>query len=72
MLTRIFLSTMLFMLAWAPALHAAEKPNDRDALHGLTAAKIIFDKRVPDLEKLAFALRLARWPCGFTRSILRA
>lgn len=58
MLTRILLSMMLFMLAGAPALHAAQEPNDREALAGLTAAKVIFDVRVPDLEKLVFNLRL--------------
>jgi intracellular sulfur oxidation DsrE/DsrF family protein len=58
MLTRILMSMVFFMLACSPALHAAEKPNDREALAGLTAAKVIFDVRVPDLEKLVFNLQL--------------
>jgi intracellular sulfur oxidation DsrE/DsrF family protein len=45
-------------LACSPVLHAAQKPDDREALAGLKTAKVIFDVRVPDLEKLVFNLRL--------------
>lgn len=41
-----------------PQLHAAEKPHSSEALTGLSSAKVIFDVRVPDLEKLVFNLRV--------------
>ncbi len=47
-----------FMLVWPLTLHAAQKPDDRDALAGLKSAKVIFDVRVPDQEKLIFNLNL--------------
>jgi intracellular sulfur oxidation DsrE/DsrF family protein len=46
------------MLTCYPATHAAQKPDDREALAGLKTAKVIFDVRVADLEKLVFNLRL--------------
>jgi intracellular sulfur oxidation DsrE/DsrF family protein len=49
---------VLLTLACSPVLHAAQKPDDREALAGLKTAKVIFDVRVPDLEKLVFNLRL--------------
>jgi intracellular sulfur oxidation DsrE/DsrF family protein len=48
----------LFILACSPLLHAAQKADDREALAGLKSAKVIFDVRVPDLEKLVFNLRV--------------
>src|SRR5512133_3417590 len=55
---RTFILAMLFMLTCSPALHAAQKPDDREALAGLKTAKVIFDVRVADLDKLVFNLRL--------------
>lgn len=47
-----------FMLFCSPSLQAAQKTDDREALQGLKTAKVIFDVRVPDLEKLIFNLNL--------------
>lgn len=55
---RILLVISLFLLFCSPPLQAAQKPDDREALQGLKAAKVIFDVRVPDLEKLLFNLNL--------------
>lgn len=57
MLTRILMMFVLLMLACSPVLYAAQKPDDREALSGLKTAKVIFDVRVADLEKLDFNLR---------------
>ena len=57
MLTRLLTLAALLMLACTPTLHAAQKPDDREALAGLKSVKVIFDVRVPDLEKLDFNLR---------------
>ena len=57
MLTRLLTLAALLMLACTPTLHAAQKPDDREALAGLKTVKVIFDVRVPDLEKLDFNLR---------------
>ena len=57
MLTRIMMLGILLLLACSPILRAAQKPDDREALAGLKSAKVIFDVRVPDLEKLDFNLR---------------
>jgi intracellular sulfur oxidation DsrE/DsrF family protein len=57
MLTRILMLGMLLMLACSTALHAAQKPDDREALAGLKSARVIFDVWVADLDKLAFNLR---------------
>jgi intracellular sulfur oxidation DsrE/DsrF family protein len=48
----------LLMLMCSPVLHAESQPNDREALAGLKTAKVIFDVRVADLDKLVFNLRL--------------
>jgi intracellular sulfur oxidation DsrE/DsrF family protein len=48
----------VFWMACAPALSAAPQPDDHDALRGLTSAKVVFDVRVPDIEKLIFNLGL--------------
>lgn len=48
----------VFLLVCAPALHAADKLDDHEALQGLTAAKVVFDVRVPDMDKLVFNLGL--------------
>lgn len=37
---------------------SAGQPDDRDALRGVKRAKVIFDVRVPDQEKLLFNLNL--------------
>ena len=58
MLVRCLMLVMLFMLICSPVLHAESQPNDREALAGLTSAKVIFDVRVADLEKLVFNLKL--------------
>jgi len=57
MFTRILIMFALLLLACSPVLQAAQKPDDREALSGLKTAKVIFDVRVPDLEKLVFNLR---------------
>jgi intracellular sulfur oxidation DsrE/DsrF family protein len=49
---------MLLMLTCSTPLQAESQPNDREALAGLKIAKVIFDVRVADLEKLVFNLRL--------------
>jgi intracellular sulfur oxidation DsrE/DsrF family protein len=58
MLMRILVMAALIMLACTAVSHAVQKPDDREALAGLKTAKVIFDVRVPDLEKLVFNLRL--------------
>ena len=58
MLTRILMVAALIMLLCTPAPEAAQKPDDREALSGLKSARVIFDVRVPDLEKLVFNLSL--------------
>ncbi|MGB9082501.1 MAG: DsrE family protein [Desulfuromonadaceae bacterium] len=58
MLVRSLILVTMLMLACSPALQAARKPADRDALSGLTTARVIFDVRVADLDKLVFNLRL--------------
>lgn len=58
MFLRYLMMVMLLMLTCSPVLHAASQPNDREALAGLKTAKVIFDVRVADLEKLVFNLRL--------------
>ena len=58
MYPRLFILVLLLILACPPASHAAQKPDDREALAGLKSARVIFDVRVPDLEKLTFNLNL--------------
>jgi len=58
MLVRCLMMVMLFILTCSTPLHAEPQPNDREALAGLTNAKVIFDVRVADLEKLVFNLKL--------------
>lgn len=54
-----FVFVLVLLLLVCPAInHAAEKPDDRDALSGLKSAKVIFDVRVPDVDKLTFNLKL--------------
>lgn len=48
----------VFWMACAPALHAADQPDDRDALQGLTSAQVVFDVRLSDIDKLVFNLSL--------------
>ena len=48
----------VFWMAFVPALYAAEQPDDRDALQGLTSAQVVFDVRVPDIDRLVFNLGL--------------
>ena len=55
---RFVLLVAALLLLFSNALRAAESPNDSDALQGLTRAKVIFDVRVPDIEKLIFNLAL--------------
>ena len=42
------------------AARAAAAPMDREALEGLTTAKVIFDVRVADKEKMTFNLELIK------------
>ena len=58
MFTRLFMLFFLLMLAFPLAPHAAQKPDDGEALTGLKKVMVIFDVRVPDLEKLTFNLNL--------------
>lgn len=56
---RALILTLLFTLACATALQAAEKPKeDSEALAGLTTAKVVFDVRIAELEKLIVNLKL--------------
>lgn len=59
MFARYLKILLLLMLVSSPQLlHAADKTPDRDALSGLKSAKVIFDIRVDDLDKLIFNLKL--------------
>ncbi len=58
MYARIMMLVTLLVLACSPALHAAQKPDDGEALAGLKSAKVIFDVRVAELDKLVFNLNL--------------
>jgi intracellular sulfur oxidation DsrE/DsrF family protein len=49
---------LLFMLICSSPLYAAQKPAGHEALAGLETAKVIFDVRVADIDKLIFNLRL--------------
>jgi len=60
MLRRCLMAVLLCTLVFSPVLHGATKPDDREALAGLKRAKVIFDVRVPDAEKLVFNLQLFR------------
>lgn len=57
MLRRLLLP-LLFLLVCAGVAGAAPKPDDREALAGLKSARVIFDARVPDGERLVFNLEL--------------
>jgi intracellular sulfur oxidation DsrE/DsrF family protein len=48
----------LLLLASATTVLADPKPTDREALTGLTTARVIFDVKITDLDKLVFNLRL--------------
>lgn len=52
------LLTLLFLLLFAGVSQGAPKPDDHEALAGLRSARVIFDVRVPDLERLVFNLEL--------------
>ncbi|WP_136515208.1 DsrE family protein [Geomonas edaphica] len=49
---------LLFLLLFAGVSQAAPKPDDHEALAGLKSARVIFDVRVPDMERLVFNLEL--------------
>lgn len=53
-----FLMVLMFFFLISNSAIAALKPDDRAALAGLKTAKVIFDVRVADLDKLIFNLRL--------------
>lgn len=55
---RLIMLVLFFMLVCSPTLHAAQKSHDSEALAGLSSVKVIFDVRVPDLERLVFNLRV--------------
>lgn len=55
---RIMLILTAMMIVFCGTLHAAQKPDDREALAGLKSTRVIFDVRVPDLDKLNFNLNL--------------
>lgn len=58
MILRALVIVMLLMLTCSHAVHAAQKPDDREAFAGLKTAKVIFDVRVADVDKLLFNLKL--------------
>ena len=58
MRVRFLILPILFILSFSTTMQAAEKPDDNEALAGLKTAKVIFDVRVADLEKLIFNLAL--------------
>lgn len=59
MLPRYLMPLLLLFLLIAPSeLRAGDKPNDRAALAGLKTAKVVFDVRVTDSDKLLFNLKL--------------
>jgi intracellular sulfur oxidation DsrE/DsrF family protein len=58
MILKRLLLVLLMLAACSSTVGAAPKPDDREALAGLKNAKVIFDVRVPDLEKLVFNLKL--------------
>jgi intracellular sulfur oxidation DsrE/DsrF family protein len=58
MLVRFLILPMLFILSFSSAMQAVQKPDDSEALAGLKTAKVIFDVRVADLDKLVFNLEL--------------
>lgn len=49
---------LLFLLLFAGVSQGAPKPDDHEALAGLKRARVIFDVRVPDAERLVFNLEL--------------
>lgn len=55
---RCLMAMVMVLLACVGSSYAAQKPDDREALAGLTTARVIFDVRVPDLDKLNFNLKL--------------
>jgi len=55
---RTLILVMLLMLTWSTTLPAAQKPDDGEAFTGLKTARVIFDVRVADLDKLVFNLSL--------------
>jgi intracellular sulfur oxidation DsrE/DsrF family protein len=55
---QLLLLLAAFLLMISTALHATDTPNDHDALKGLKRARVVFDVRVPDSEKLIFNLAL--------------
>ncbi|MBU5635514.1 DsrE family protein [Geomonas sp. Red69] len=57
MLRRLLFS-LLFLLLSVAVAGAAPKAEDHDALAGLKSARVIFDARVPDWERLVFNLEL--------------
>lgn len=52
------LLTILFVLMCTTGTQASQKPDDREALSGLATAKVIFDVRFADLDKLVANLSL--------------
>lgn len=58
MITRLMMLATLLVLTCSTHLQALQKPDDRVALAGLKSAKVVFDVRVPDLDKLVFNLKL--------------
>ena len=58
MFARFLMMVALGMLAFPPVSSARQKIDNSEALAGLKNVKVIFDTRVPDLEKLVFNLNL--------------
>jgi len=51
---------LLLLGSPTPALAAAPQPGGHEALAGLKTARVVFDVRVADLDKLTFNLKLIR------------
>jgi len=58
MIKRVLMMLFVAVITLCGYLHADQKPDDREALAGLSSAKVIFDVRVADQEKLVFNLKL--------------
>jgi len=58
MSVRSLIVFLFLVLSCSAKVHAVEKPADRDAFAGIKSAKVIFDVRVSDVEKLVFNLKL--------------
>lgn len=54
-----YFTALLLLVAATPAF-AAEKPNDADALQGVTTGKVVFDVNMADAKKMTLYLSVIR------------